>query len=157
MKYNKKYNKQQMVKLQNQGKTYIQIATELNCSEWTVKYHLIKNRKTNSVKYYKQKSIDDPLFIKRRRFLIKGTIVPFSLTELRLKIGNNPKCYLTGESIDLNEPSSYSLDHIIPISRGGKSSLDNLGLIKLDVNLAKYNLTPDEFVLLCKRVVNNIK
>lgn len=87
--------------------------------------------------------------------MIKGTIKPFSLKELKEKVGLNPICYLTGEKIDLSKPETYSLDHKIPISRGGSSSLENLAISKIEINQAKYNMTPEEFLDLCNRVVNN--
>jgi hypothetical protein len=34
------------------------------------------------------------------------------------KLGKNPRCYLTGQKIDLNKPQTYNLDHIIPTSKG---------------------------------------
>ena len=142
-----------MIELRSLGKTYIEIASTLSCSEWTVKHQLIPNRKKNQQRYFRKKGTDDPLFLKRKRFLIKGTVIPFSLGELKSKIGKEPRCYLTGEPIDLMKPETYSLDHIIPISRGGKSSLDNIGLCKSDVNQAKYDMTPTEFISLCKRVI----
>lgn len=71
------------------------------------------------------------------------------------KIGKNPTCYLTGEPIDLTKSSTYSLDHIIPRSRGGKNTLDNMGLVKKEINLAKSDKTPEEFIELCKKVLKH--
>jgi len=151
-----KYDKNKMIELYSQGETYDSIAKKLGCSKWTVDYNLNPKRKKNQNKYDKQKQKTDTLYFKRKRFLSVGKKVPFTLNELKNKIGNNPKCYISGEPIDLSNPNDYSLDHIIPISRGGKSSLDNLGIIKYDINQAKYNLTPEEFKLLCKRVLKQI-
>lgn len=144
-----------MLDLKNQGKTYIEIASKLGCSEWTVKYHLMKCRKKSQLNYENCKKTTDPLYFKHKRFLITGTIESFSLSQLKNKIGNTPICYLTGEPIDLMRPETYSLDHIIPISRGGKSSIENVGLVKLDVNYAKHNLMPNEFIALCHRVASH--
>ncbi len=71
------------------------------------------------------------------------------------KIGDEPKCYLTGVPIDLMKHSTYSLDHIIPASRGGSSELENMGLLTTEANKAKHNMTPQEFWALCKLVVEN--
>lgn len=71
------------------------------------------------------------------------------------KFGENPKCYLTGTSIDINNPSTFEFDHIIPVSRGGTSSLDNLGICIKQANRAKERMTPDEFFNLCKLVLEN--
>src|SRR6266436_6333987 len=50
------------------------------------------------------------------------------LKDALIKFGDKPRCYLTGVLINLNDSSSYSLDHIMPISKGGKSTLENCGL-----------------------------
>ena len=149
-----KYDTAKIIELRKQNKTYKEIANIIGCSEWTVKYHTMPCRKNAQNIYDTKTQKTNPLSLKKRRFLIKGTVENFTLKQLKEKIGNNPKCYLTGEPIDLLQPSTYSLDHIIPLSRGGKSSLDNCGLIKLDINQAKWNMTPDEFFSLCKRVSN---
>ena len=52
-----------------------------------------------------------------------------STLNLEKKIGEKPICYLTGIPIDINKPNEYSLDHIIPMSRGGKNTLENCGLL----------------------------
>ena len=44
-----------------------------------------------------------------------------------------------------------SLDHIIPLSRGGGWELDNLQIISWFENNAKSNMTPEEFKKICKR------
>ena len=61
--------------------------------------------------------------------------------------------YLTGDKIDIYDTKSYHFDHIIPLSKGGSKSIDNLGICTKEANMAKYNLTKDEFVELCRKVV----
>lgn len=68
---------------------------------------------------------------------------------LMTKIGEKPTCYLTGTPINLEKSSSYSLDHIIPVSRGGKSTLENCGLATLDANISKKSMTEREFIDFC--------
>lgn len=148
-----KYDKNKMLELQSTGMSYEDIAKSLGCSKWTVDYNLNPTRKDGQKNYTRKKT--DTLYFKRKRFLSSGHSIPFTLNELKLKIGTNPKCYLTGEPIDLSNPTEYSLDHIIPISRGGKSTLDNLAIVKSDINQAKYNLIPEEFIALCQRVLKN--
>ncbi len=77
----------------------------------------------------------------------------FNFQDIIDKFGEETVCYLTGDSIKLNEPHTYQLDHIIPRSRGGTNSIDNLGITSTTVNLAKRNMTPEEFVELCRKVV----
>ena len=62
-------------------------------------------------------------------------------------------CYLTGRPIDLNKSRSYHLDHIVPRSRGGDDSLDNCQIACREANQAKGDLLVEEFVALCKKVV----
>ncbi len=81
----------------------------------------------------------------------------YTFEDVMNKIGPNPVCYLTGQPIDLTKPSTYQLDHILPVSRGGDNSLDNMGLCTKEANIAKSNLTVDEFKLLCQQVINNLK
>ncbi|WP_394999936.1 HNH endonuclease domain-containing protein [Acinetobacter sp.] len=65
----------------------------------------------------------------------------------------SPVCYLTGEQLDLTKSSTFSLDHKIPSSKGGDNSLENLGLCSWKVNQAKGDLSPQEFIELCKKVL----
>lgn len=78
----------------------------------------------------------------------------FNETDLLNKIGTNPRCYLTGRSIDLTESTSYALDHIVPKSKGGSNSLDNCEIACIKANQAKHNMDYEEFVELCRDVVN---
>lgn len=77
----------------------------------------------------------------------------FDIKDVDKKIGKTPRCYLSGRKIDINDSSSYNLDHIIPVSKGGKNSLENLGLANPLANKAKSDMTVDEFIELCADVV----
>lgn len=79
----------------------------------------------------------------------------FSVDDVIAKFGDNPSCYLTGQPIDISKPRTYSFDHIIPKSRGGDNSLDNLGLCTKAANQAKNDMTLDEFINSCKQVVKH--
>jgi len=79
----------------------------------------------------------------------------FTVEDVLDKVGDNPVCYLTGDSIDISKPRTYSFDHITPRSRGGTNGIDNLGLCTKVANQAKSNMTPDEFFLFCKKVVEH--
>ena len=67
--------------------------------------------------------------------------------------GDNPRCYLTGEEIDISDSKSFHFDHLIPISKGGKSDLENLRICKREANQAKGDLTLEEFIELCNKVI----
>jgi hypothetical protein len=71
------------------------------------------------------------------------------------KLSLNPRCYLTGREIDISKTRSYHFDHILPKSRGGDNSIDNLGIAVKAANMAKSDLTIEEFIQLCKDVLVN--
>ena len=77
----------------------------------------------------------------------------FTVKDLIEKIGDNPTCYLTGRSIDLNHSRSYHLDHVVPKSKGGDDSLDNCQIACREANIAKGDLSYNEFIKLCGEVL----
>ena len=77
----------------------------------------------------------------------------FSYKDVVAKYGMNPKCYLTGEELNFLEPESYQLDHIIPVSKNGDNSLDNLGVVSPQANRVKSDLTVDELLDICRRIL----
>lgn len=83
------------------------------------------------------------------------TIQEFTVEEFLNKIGNNPKCYLTGDIIDLSQKDTFQLDHIIPRSKGGDNSLSNCGLISKQANMVKHDLLLDELIIICQKIINN--
>lgn len=61
------------------------------------------------------------------------------------------KCALTGLEL---EPETASADHILPVSKGGLNSIDNIQILHHEVNRAKSAMTNQEFIQMCKNVVN---
>ncbi len=53
-------------------------------------------------------------------------------------------CHYCGKKFP---PEELTLDHIVPVSRGGKSTRGNLVVCCLDCNQAKKYLTPAEIIL----------
>jgi 5-methylcytosine-specific restriction endonuclease McrA len=49
-------------------------------------------------------------------------------------------------------PQTASVDHILPLSRGGTHTPDNIQILSADVNRCKGSLTNAEFVELCKEI-----
>lgn len=76
----------------------------------------------------------------------------FSWEDVVNKFGENTVCYLSGEKINLYV-NNYQLDHVIPSSRKGDNSFDNLGILHEIVNQMKGNLTPEELVEWCKKIL----
>jgi DNA-binding CsgD family transcriptional regulator len=91
--------------------------------------------------------------IKRKKSILSED--KFTFKDVVEKYKGNQKCYLTGRDIDFNSHNTFSFDHIVPTSKGGKNTLDNLGLCCLEVNFAKSDLSVDEFIDLCKDVLIN--
>ena len=81
----------------------------------------------------------------------------FTVDDVIKKFGKSPKCYITGESIDIQKPRTYHFDHITPRSKGGDNSIDNLGICTKKANLSKNDMTYEEFVEFCQSVVDNYK
>jgi len=53
----------------------------------------------------------------------------------------NGKCHICGEKVDMESKGKRraSIDHVVPISKGGSSEFDNLLLSHLDCNIRKFN------------------
>lgn len=64
------------------------------------------------------------------------------------------RCALSGR---LLTPQNCSLDHIIPLSKGGMHTPDNAQLVCCEINKVKANLTDEEFIELCRDIVENNK
>uniref|UniRef100_A0A6M3LK79 Putative homing endonuclease n=1 Tax=viral metagenome TaxID=1070528 RepID=A0A6M3LK79_9ZZZZ len=77
----------------------------------------------------------------------------FTVEDIIDKFSNNPICYLTGRQIDTSRSRSYHFDHMLPVSKGGKNTLDNLGICIKEANMAKNDMTVVEFLELCKDVL----
>lgn len=56
------------------------------------------------------------------------------------------KCALSGRTLT---PENCTLDHRVPLARGGTHSIDNWHLVTDEVNRAKGTMTIEEFVAMC--------
>lgn len=143
---------------------YQRISEIVGCSKNTVKYWLLpqereNNRLRKDRRHPLEKKIsrfcscdgDKRLQSKRTKEQITK-IIPLAI--VLDKFGPSPTCYLTGEAIDLTKANTYSLDHIIPLTQGGQSTLENMGLCTTQVNLSKNGLTPEQFKTLCRKVLS---
>jgi 5-methylcytosine-specific restriction endonuclease McrA len=171
--------KEQIIELRDQGLTYDQIKAQLQCSKSTICYHLTDQEKVNTRLRSKSFKATNPLAVKLSNFIttsrkgINNKVTKFkqdqevrqgnkahkdltnnlNYKEVYEILSQNSQCYLTGLEIDLSKPATYQLDHILPISRGGTSTLDNMGLTSKDANQAKRGMTNDEFFELCASVI----
>jgi 5-methylcytosine-specific restriction endonuclease McrA len=156
--------KKQILKLRSQGKSYNQIQKILNCSKSTISYHCGDGQKEKAkqrLHSYVSKNLNGILkrkkdnfsFVTRKKKLKKRVNLNFSAEEFKNKLISNPECYLTGRKIDLLRPKTYQCDHIIPLSQGGNCELSNMGLTCKEANLAKHNLSHEDFINLCKEIL----
>lgn len=102
-------------------------------------------------------SYDDRRNMCKKKGCRMGSSVNFTVEDVINKFTENPKCYLTGEKIDIYKPRTYHFDHIIPVSRGGTCTIDNLGICTKQANMAKSDMTLQEFYRLCQAVVHTIE
>jgi 5-methylcytosine-specific restriction endonuclease McrA len=69
----------------------------------------------------------------------------------RLLEEQNYTCAVSGATLT---PEIATVDHKIPVTRGGGNTIGNLQIVTVDINRMKGNLTTEEFVSLCARVVD---
>lgn len=159
--------KEKILELRAQGKTYTEISLLLNCSKGTISYHCGEGQRDKTNKRLQKSRLNKDVIISRKvENFLKSSILQFKrgrgylkcdssilYKEAYNKITENPFCYLTGRKIDLEDRKSYQLDHIIPWSKGGSNELDNMGLTCRDANQSKTDLTIEEYLALCKEVL----
>jgi 5-methylcytosine-specific restriction endonuclease McrA len=180
-KLNNRNLKEDILKLREKGKSYRDIAFLLNCSKSLISYHCNSGStklKVNS--YHKNKDTKNKAIMKKlnsfksrhipkcittktagfkrttsRNKTVVNNIKEFNYTtqDVLDKIGSNPKCYLTGKSIDLFKGETYEFDHIIPIKLGGTNDLSNLQITLTEANHAKGQLMLDDFYKLCETIL----
>ena len=71
---------------------------------------------------------------------------------LRLLEWQQYRCALTGRVL---RPDTASLDHIVPVRCGGEHRIENAQVLHKDVNRAKTTMTNEEFIRLCREVVEH--
>jgi CRISPR/Cas system Type II protein with McrA/HNH and RuvC-like nuclease domain len=154
----------QIIQLGKEGLSYREISRTVPCSISTVNYHLAEGGKQ---KCHARRALRrekntlatkiENFFGTTRRMKFNSEIKRFSVEDFIKKFGKNPKCYLTGQSIDLNNKHTYSLDHITPLSKGGGCSLKNCAPVIAEANRMKGALALKDFKKICKQVTKNFK
>ena len=138
-------------RLHNQGVGYSKIADKLGVHANTVRYHLdyrfraeqnaraAEYRKAHAAKYRAAKA-------KRRAQLRDAIVNPDEKKQIEeiyriAKEEPNVRCYICGKLIPFGE---RHVDHIIPLSRGGTHTIDNLAIACKRCNLVKHDKLPEE-------------
>jgi len=94
-----------------------------------------------------------PLEKKIRIFCNRGENESLPFTKEELLAIREPRDYLTGEWIDITKPETYHLDHRIPVSKGGLSTLENCYFLTSQSNMAKGDNLEDEFLAFIIKVL----
>lgn len=154
--------KEEILRLRQEGKTYTQIQDIVGCSRGTISYHCGEGQKekTKERTIQSRRGIRSIVLRKIDLFLNRNSSSRLEYTkrtdiheQMYNKIISNPICYITGERIDLSDSKSYSLDHINPYYISQDNSIENLGLTTKDANQSKSYLTLQQYLELCKKVV----
>lgn len=171
--------KDKILELRKQGKSYNEIVEILGCSKSTVGYHCAEGQKekrrirqqknrANSVIssrvghfQYDRKVKDKTEDFQRERIVRNGKHklgkreLTFTWRDVIKKFGWETECYLTGRKINLREPRTYQFDHITPVAKNGLNTLENLGILCKEANLAKSDLTVKELLGICKEILEH--
>jgi 5-methylcytosine-specific restriction endonuclease McrA len=83
----------------------------------------------------------------------KPTGVINTANVLRLLAWQGYRCALTGRPLT---PDTASLDHIVPVRDGGEHTIENVQVLHKEINRAKSTLTHEQFVQMCREVVNHV-
>ena len=94
--------------------------------------------------------IDDSYKVIKRPNLVATTVAPTDTAKrtqlsktVKIKVaGKSRRCFICGSII---EDDDFTIDHIVPISKGGTNSLDNLAPVHIWCNQMKGNMLKDEF------------
>jgi len=155
--------KKEILRLRNEGKSYNEIVEMLGCAKSTVSYYLNDNVKVAAIANNKKQRAADQTGRKAAAFVEKqlaekargfsrGAEEVVSKQELKKFLENVTDCYLCGDPLEKENPSSWHVDHITPKCLGGQSNLENLGITHDVCNYAKRGLPLKDFVLMCKKI-----
>lgn len=61
------------------------------------------------------------------------------------------RCALSGRTLT---PETASLDHVVPLARGGEHGIENLWVVDQQINSAKGTMTVEEFQSMCRDVAS---
>lgn len=114
-----------------------------------IRYEKHKKKKNEEQKQFRKKSVLRYLTYKTNSTVKnRGN---FTVWELWCKVKKQKLlCALTGRSLT---SENLSVDHIIPLSKNGMNTIDNIQLVDKDANMARRCLSVEEFVKLCHDVV----
>lgn len=87
---------------------------------------------------------------RRKTLLRQGVKSDKRITHEEIAERDGHRCHICGDSVDMSLPRTSklgaTLDHVVPVSRGGVDSLENLKLAHWICNVRKSNKMGDELV-----------
>lgn len=168
---------QEAIRLRQEGKSYQEIADIQGCSKSTASWRCNPHQRVRSTERNRQFKKDHPIANRVWQYQSRGRNAAktkvrgfqrrdgshkgnqrthdFTLKDVTDKFGPSPICYLTGRQLDWEETHTYWLDHIVPATRGGDNSLENMGIAHKQANQAKADMTLDEFIILCQEILEH--
>lgn len=167
--------REKILKLKEEGRSQIEISKILNCSKSTVSYYinglseekrLEKNRKLREWKkkvgYKSSNKFQEKLHSRIRHFCKRSNSgrdmkksITFDTKELIKKFGMAFKCPLSGREINLENFETYEFDHLLPVSKDGDNSIDNLQILSKEINQMKGGLTNEQLINNCIEILEN--
>jgi hypothetical protein len=110
------------------------------------------------VKQYKKETRKSPFVALtkslKRNLRKKGRsyeMCPEAIDLWKLALNQRLKCKYSGLKLT---KKNISIDHILPLSKGGDSDISNLCLVTKEVNYMKHTMGAEEFIDLCKIIVD---
>lgn len=157
--------KEQILELRNRGLSYNKIKEVVKCAKSTISYYCneeVKRKACERSRDNKNRSIHNRIDLFKNRKKLRNSVDAFQYrnehsrtfgyNDIINKFGLDTVCYLTGRPINLYE-RTYNFDHIIPASRGGNNDLENVGIACKVANASKTDLLLQEYLDLCKEVL----
>lgn len=128
------------------GKVYYEKTKTVRNQQSRDYYHANKDEQRARMKLYVQKNRAKLLPMWQRNYLKRRAKLANVLSERYEKLDvykrDNGLCYICSQVIDVllewPHPKSFSIDHIIPLSKGGDNTLNNVASTHLRCNLSKF-------------------
>lgn len=101
---------------------------------------------TKSRKWRKSHPETPRNYAKKRRALLAGAAEIETIDRFALVARDGSCCYLCGRILDINKKRELSVDHVVPISRGGAHTMANLKICCQPCNSRKRDRTLEEYL-----------
>ena len=107
----------------------------------------LEKQKGKSKRYRQRHCFSTLAYHANKRYGDRGIVTSFDVWILVKR--QRCICELTGRRLS---NGNLSLDHIIPYSKGGMNTLENLRVVERMVNISKHNMSDEEFFSMCHDV-----